>query len=65
MKCDRCKSETLISTGSYFNTQQICLECRRREEAHPDFERARRVEEEAVRRGEYNFPGIGLPSDLK
>jgi len=27
-------------------------------------EEAKRVEFEAVRRGDYNFPGIGLPNDL-
>lgn len=65
MRCDRCGKETLGSTGSYFNTEQICFDCREKEEQHPQFEEARRVELEAVKRGDYNFPGIGLPADLR
>ena len=64
MTCDRCGSESLSSTGSYFNTQMICGECDRRERAHPQFANAQRVEGEAVRRGDFNFAGVGLPSDL-
>jgi hypothetical protein len=47
-----------------FNTEEICLDCREREEQHPPYEEARRAEAEAVRRGELNFPGIGKPEDL-
>jgi hypothetical protein len=47
-----------------FNTEQICLDCKEREEQHPRYEEARRAEAEAVRRGELNFPGIGKPEDL-
>lgn len=65
MICDRCGKESVGSTGSYFNTETICFECADRERAHPDFERARRVETEAVQRGDYNFPGVGLPPDLR
>lgn len=64
-RCDRCRRETLVTTGSYFNTETICPDCRAAEEAHPDFERARRIEGEAVRRGDFNFPGVGLPADLR
>ncbi len=64
MRCERCYEETMISTGSMFNTQQICVPCEEREKAHPDYEKARKVEGEAVRGGDLNFPGIGLPSDL-
>jgi hypothetical protein len=64
MICERCKCETNMSTGSYFNTQQICNTCDERERAHPDYERARAVELKEVKRGNYNFRGVGLPSDL-
>jgi hypothetical protein len=63
--CDRCGRETLIVTGSYFNTELICEACDAAERAHPQFDEARRIETEAVRRGDYNFPGIGLPPELK
>lgn len=65
MRCDRCGKETTGWTGSYFNTEKICFECRDKEEAHPEFAEARRIELEAVKRGDYNFPGIGLPAELR
>lgn len=65
MICDRCKKETFAITGSYFNTEMICIECDERERAHPDFARAQEIENQAVKRGDYNFPGIGLPADLR
>jgi hypothetical protein len=65
MTCDRCFKETGGTTGSYFNTDTICFACREKEEQHPMFEEARRVELEAVKGGNYNFRGIGLPADLR
>lgn len=65
MTCDRCGKQSSFSTGSYFNTQQICMECDKKERDHPDFARAREVELEAVKRGNYNFRGVGLPVDLQ
>jgi hypothetical protein len=50
---------------SIFDISMICLDCREREERHPLYPQARAAEEEAVRRGEMNFPGTGLPADLK
>lgn len=64
MRCERCGQETTVTTGSYFNTDQICTACDDAERAHPRFEEARQAEEAACRAGDYNFPGIGLPSDL-
>jgi len=65
MRCDRCRRKTLSVTGSMFNTELICPDCEKRERAHPKYEEARRIEEEHVRQGNYNFPGIGLPADLR
>ena len=50
---------------SCFNTQLCCVECLIRERQHSEFPRAVAAEEVAVRRGDMNFPGIGLPSDLE
>lgn len=64
--CARCGAD-LDKTGftmSMFNTDEICLACKAREKAHPDYRRAEQAEIEAVRRGERNFPGIGKPRDL-
>lgn len=65
MTCDRCGRESLTHTGSWFNLEQICLQCSKQEKAHPLFEEAQRVERAAVKQGDHNFPGIGLPAELR
>jgi hypothetical protein len=64
VRCDRCKQDVLSYTCSYFNTENICNACESREKAHPQYAEARRVENEHVRAGNYNFPGVGPPPDL-
>jgi len=64
MKCERCNNETGIYTGSYFNTQMICMACEAKERAHPRFGEAQDAEIHQVESGNMNFHGIGLPSDL-
>ena len=49
---------------SMFNTQEICMDCRKKERSHPGYEKARQVEADQVRQGNYNFQGIGKPKDL-
>lgn len=63
--CDRCRRETAAITGSIFNTQVICMTCSDAERAHPDFEAAQKAEAEAVKGGDLDFPGVGLPDDLR
>ena len=63
-KCDRCKTPTRVTTGSWFNQEMICLECDEKERAHHMFETAKRAEMEAVLQGDYNFSGIGKPQGL-
>lgn len=65
MTCDRCHQQTHSVSGSYFNVQTICPDCEEKEKAHPQYEEARRIEGEHVMQGNYNFPGIGLPADLR
>ena len=62
--CDRCNEETNVWKMSYFNTERLCLACQKKEQAHPDYERAKRIELEACLAGNHNFPGIGKPDDL-
>lgn len=65
MTCDRCGQKTNAYTLSYFNTEKICVDrCVEAERAHPLFEQAREIETQHVLKGEFNFPGIGLPADL-
>ena len=49
---------------SRFNTDVICMECHRREQAHPKYKEAVEAEHNEVLRGNYNYTGIGKPSDL-
>ena len=62
--CDRCHSEAFATIMSKFNTQMICIPCKKKEEAHPAYKAADEAEVAAVRGGNYNFPGVGKPSDL-
>lgn len=57
--CDRCEKPTGGSTTmSIFNQDVICLPCKRKEKLDPDYDAAVRAEQEAVRNGDYNFPGV-------
>ena len=57
--CDRCEKPTGGSTTmSIFNQDVICLPCKRKEKLDPDYEPAVVAEQEAVRNGDYNFPGV-------
>jgi hypothetical protein len=62
--CPRCKSETLATIISVFDTQTICIECTRKEREHPAYPAALKAERDAIRHGNYTFPGVGKPSDL-
>ena len=55
---------TVDFTTSRFNTDPICLACAEAERRHPDYAKACEAELAAVRAGDRNFPGIGLPPDL-
>jgi len=63
--CERCRQPAQVFTGSIFNQQLVCVPCVLKERAHPRFLEAAEAEAAAVRRGEFNFPGIGLPPDLQ
>lgn len=62
--CDRCKAETKVLRMSFFNTEMCCEACLKHESKHPDYKKAKRIELEEVRKGNYNFVGIGKPYDL-
>jgi len=50
---------------SLFNIDMCCEVCTEMEKAHPDFPKARARELEELSKGNFNFPGIGLPKDLQ
>ena len=62
--CPRCSKESCSRSMSIFNTQDICLECKCKEEQHPDYEKALQKELEEIKKGNFNFKGIGKPVDL-
>ncbi len=64
MKCPRCRNESTVSIMSKFNTEEICIPCKDREEKHPLYAEADQAEVAAVRNGNYNFQGTGCPADL-
>lgn len=59
--CQRCGEPSNSYTMSFFNTSLICDECDTNERKRDDFEDARKADEDAIRQGNYNFPGIGFP----
>ncbi len=62
--CSRCRAPLRSYTVSRFNTETICLECSDDERQAPGYRLAAETETNAVRSGDYNFPGIGLgPED--
>lgn len=63
-KCARCGTTETSLKMSYFNTDMLCPECVKKEEAHPDFKKAKDIELQHVLNGDYNFAGIGKPADL-
>lgn len=60
-RCDRCLKPLGVHRMSWFNTDRICGECQKVEEAHPDYRYARNVEHQEVRQGNTNYTGVGWP----
>lgn len=64
-KCDRCGAS--LEGGrimSMFNTDCICIDCHKKEQELPDFKQAAEAEIAEIRRGNYNFKGIGYTADV-
>ncbi len=58
--CDRCGKD--LKDGrimSMFNEDCICMECCREEKKDKNYKKALEADHEAIRRGDYNFKGIG------
>lgn len=62
--CDRCHLPTNSLKGSYFSTENLCSRCVTEERHHPMYKHAVDVEHNAVKNGNYNFGGIGVPADV-
>lgn len=58
--CDRCGAKLEFRIMSMFNTDVICLDCKEKEKHRTDYKRAVETDHEQIRKGNYNFKGIGL-----
>ena len=59
--CDRCgKSLDGGRVMSRFNTDCLCMECAEKEKDRPNYKKAVEAEIKEMRKGNYNFKGIGL-----
>lgn len=63
-RCDRCGKPVNALRMSMFCTEMCCQACLSKEKKHPDYEKARQAEQEEIKKGNYNFEGIGRPKDL-
>ena len=60
-RCDRCHGS--LDRGrimSMFNEQTICMACCKKERQRADYEDAVEADHAEIRKGNYNFKGIGL-----
>lgn len=64
--CDRCgKPLANGRTMSMYNTECICMECKRKETERADYKTACDADAKAIKNGDLNFPGIGLETPKK
>ncbi|MBA7528387.1 hypothetical protein ES705_20570 [subsurface metagenome] len=63
MKCPRCNTLTIVTSMSWFNEDEVCMDCKDDEKACPNYESARSIEEAHVKAGNTRFEGVGLQSD--
>lgn len=64
--CDRCGGS--LEGGrimSMFNTDCICMKCKAEERKMKDYKKAQDAEINEVKKGNYNFSGIGLTKKRK
>ena len=59
-QCDRCGGS--LEGGrimSMFNNDCLCMKCKEEETKHPDYKAAQEADIAEIRKGNYNFEGIG------
>lgn len=63
-KCDRCNGS--LEGGrimSMYNTDCICMACKRAERKRPDYKTVQEIEMTEIRNGNYNYSGPGYTED--
>ena len=59
--CQRCQKQTNgVTIMSMFNTQVICMDCKKGEKENPRYDEAVEKDIQEIKKGNYNFEGIGL-----
>jgi len=58
--CPRCGTSMLSFSMSWFNQEEICLDCKEDEKQCPNYVRAREAELADLQAGNLRFAGIGL-----
>ena len=48
--CERCRKETNITTMSMFNTQTICMNCKKIEKEDPRYDEAVKADHEEIKK---------------
>ena len=61
--CDRCGKPLTVRIMSMYNEDVICPECKDAETKRPDYASAVAAEHAEVKKGNYNFKGIGRGGD--
>ena len=60
--CDRCRKPLNgIRMMSMYNTDCLCMDCIEAERKRPDYKTAVEADHAEIRKGNYNFKGIGYP----
>lgn len=58
--CDRChRPLNGARTMSMFNKDCICMDCSAKEKERPDYSKAVEADHAEIKKGNYNFEGIG------
>ena len=60
--CDRCgKPLNGMRIMSMYNTDCLCMDCKEEERNRSDYKDAVEADNAEIRKGNYNFKGIGYP----
>lgn len=59
--CDRCGGSLKDGrTMSMYNTDCICMKCKKEERNRSDYQNALEADRNAIKNGNYNYKGIGF-----
>lgn len=65
--CDCCHTslEGKARIMSMYNDDCLCPDCKEEEKKRPDYQKAVDAENAEIKKGNYNFPGIGIKKEEK